>query len=143
MVIKIFQITDCHLDKKPNEKDIALKYLLSYIDNECVENKVVFLTGDIANCSERLAYERVAEYIGKHSNIKSCYAVAGNHDDVKIMKSCFYGTKIKIANEALIDGVRFLFLDTSQKPLGGTLDLGAGRITKKELYRLKKASRKK
>ncbi|MGR5065474.1 metallophosphoesterase family protein [Photobacterium sp. DNB22_13_2] len=138
--MKIYQITDTHLAEMPNESDTNLQKLLDIV-NQDTEDKVLLLTGDLANAAVPAAYNRIKSYLENSDNITHCYALAGNHDDLDSMKACFKGSKIKITQSATVHDIPFHFLDTSHKPLGNSLELGAGRVTRKALVALKKTMR--
>ncbi|AJR05637.1 hypothetical protein H744_1c0612 [Photobacterium gaetbulicola Gung47] len=139
--MKIYQITDTHLAEASNELDANLIRLLDIV-NQDKDEKVLLLTGDLANAAVPAAYQRIRTYLEACEFITHCYALTGNHDDLTIMKVCFKGSKIKILQSATVLGIPFHFLDTSEKPLGSSLELGAGRVTSKEIAALKKAIRK-
>ena len=139
--MKIYQITDTHLAEVSNELDTNLIRLLDIV-NQDKDEKVLLLTGDLANASVPAAYQRIRTYLEACELITHCYALAGNHDDLNVMKACFKGSKIKIRQSATVHGIPFHFLDTSEKPLGRSLELGAGRVTSREIVALKKAIRK-
>ncbi|MGF1700823.1 metallophosphoesterase [Photobacterium makurazakiensis] len=140
--MKVFQITDTHLAKTAGEHDANLEKLLNIVDQD-PEESILLLTGDLANDAVPAAYNRLKSSIEKRANISHCFALAGNHDDLNCMKACFKDSKIQIKQTANIDGIPFHFLDTSKKPLGTELALGAGRVARKEMAALKKTIRKK
>ncbi|MBY5948873.1 metallophosphoesterase family protein [Photobacterium rosenbergii] len=139
--MKIYQITDTHLAEDSNELDTNLIRLLDIV-NQDMDEKVLLLTGDLANAAVPTAYQRIRTYLEACESITHCYALAGNHDDLNVMKACFKGSKIKIRKSAIVNGLPFHFLDTSQKPLGSDMELGAGRVTNREIAALRKAIRK-
>ncbi|MGF1684048.1 metallophosphoesterase family protein [Photobacterium minamisatsumaniensis] len=140
--MKVFQITDTHLTKTAGEHDANLEKLLNIVDQD-PEESILLLTGDLANDAVPAAYNRLKSSIEKRANISHCFALAGNHDDLNCMKACFKDSKIQIKQTANINGIPFHFLDTSKKPLGTELALGAGRVARKEMAALKKTIRKK
>ncbi|TDR74741.1 Icc protein [Photobacterium lutimaris] len=139
--VKIYQITDTHLAETADESDANLEKLLDIV-NQDTEDNVLLLTGDLVNAAVPSAYNRIKLYLERRENISHCYALAGNHDDRECMKACFKNSKIKLTHSATVHSIPFHFVDTSHKPLGASLDLGAGRVSHKELAVLKKAVRK-
>lgn len=139
--MKIYQITDTHLADIANESDDNLIRLLDVV-NQDKEDNVLLLTGDLANAAVPAAYLRIRSYLEDRDNITHCYALAGNHDDLDCMRASFNGSKIQIAQSATVQDIPFHFLDTSHKPLGNSLELGAGRVSNKSISALQKAIRK-
>ncbi|MGF1734085.1 metallophosphoesterase family protein [Photobacterium satsumensis] len=139
--MKIYQITDTHLAEMPNESDTNLQKLLDIV-NQDTDDNVLLLTGDLANAAVPAAYDRIKSYLEARDNITQCYALAGNHDDLSCMKASFRHSKIRIVQSATVHGIPLHFLDTSHKPLGTSLELGAGRVSRKGLAALKKIARK-
>ena len=105
--------------------DTNLIRLLDIVDRD-KDEKVLLLTGDLANAAVPAAYQRIRTYLEACESITHCYALAGNHDDLNVMRTCFKGCKIKIRRSATVQGIPFHFLDTSQNLLAmiWSLELG-------------------
>nr|WP_284190411.1 metallophosphoesterase [Vibrio zhanjiangensis] len=68
------------------------------------------------------------------------YAIAGNHDDIEMMKSAFIDTSIKIDEYLSIDKFNFIFIDSSKKPKKEMM-LGAGRVSDHDIQKIKNAKK--
>jgi len=85
LMIKIAQITDCHLSRQPNfDYEAQLLAVLSAIEatDDCV---AIFATGDIADDGSTEAYQRFAELCSEVA--VPVYCVPGNHDDLATMQT--------------------------------------------------------
>ncbi|MCL1126268.1 metallophosphoesterase family protein [Shewanella surugensis] len=139
--MKIYQISDCHLSlEEPTVKQNLIK-VLQHIEQQA-DGDILLLTGDLVCDASIERYTLFKDVIEAHTCIANIYAIAGNHDDLSMMKKVFYHSRIQIKQVVkLSQTLRLLFIDSSLKPLGN-MPLGAGRVSKQHLSLLKKESRK-
>ncbi|PMN23866.1 phosphoesterase [Vibrio splendidus] len=135
----VYQISDCHLSDKSSYENLrrALEYVSK--DTAC---KTIFLTGDICCNPKSGDYIRLETFIRRHISDQSIYAIAGNHDDSRLMRTEFKGSSIFVTDKAMINEREFVFLDSSFKPLDKRHPLGSGRIDNRGMARLKQQLRK-
>ncbi|NRD75822.1 metallophosphoesterase [Shewanella sp. VB17] len=136
---KIYQVSDCHV----TDNDVhRLIDCLHHIER-AQDCDVLLLTGDIV-CNPTL--ELYLCVVKAFEDIISCehvFALAGNHDDIHLMKQAFKGSKIKITDKFNMGTYQLVFINSSDKPISSEATLGAGRVSKKELSKLKKMTRHK
>ena len=120
----VYQISDCHLSDKSSYENLrrALEYVSK--DTAC---KTIFLTGDICCNPKSGDYIRLEAFIRQHISDQSIYAIAGNHDDSRLMRTELKGSSIFVTDKATSCGREFVFLDSSLKPLDKRHPLGSGR----------------
>ncbi|MCG9640033.1 metallophosphoesterase [Vibrio sp. Isolate34] len=135
----VYQISDCHLSDESSYEN--LRKALEHVANDptC---ETIFLTGDIC-CNPKLGdYIRLEAFIRQHINAKPINAIAGNHDDSRLMRTELKGSTIFVTDKTIINGREFVFLDSSDKPLDSRHPLGSGRINNRGIARLKQQLRK-
>ncbi len=139
--MRIYQLSDCHLQLDDNAPAANLVQALTLIEAKG-DGQLLLLTGDLV-CGPSIAlYESFKQLIETHTSIANIYAIAGNHDDLVMMKQVFSGSRIQVKNHLhLNDDVSLCFVDSSQKPLQH-MALGAGRVSNRSLSHLKKFTRK-
>lgn len=139
--MRIYQLSDCHLQVDDNASGANLIQALALIEAKG-DGQLLLLTGDLV-CGPSIAlYESFKQLIETHTSIANIYAIAGNHDNLAMMKQVFRGSRIQIKEHVhLKDGLSLCFVDSSQKPRQA-MTLGAGRVAKKSLSQLKKLTRK-
>ncbi|PMG45047.1 phosphoesterase [Vibrio lentus] len=135
----VYQISDCHLSDESSYENLrkALEYVSK--DTKC---ETIFLTGDICCNPKPGDYIRLEAFIRQHIHDKSIYAIAGNHDDSRLMRNELKGSTIFVTDKAIVCERQFLFLDSSYKPLDSRHPLGSGRIDNRGMTRLKRQLRK-
>ncbi|CAK1852720.1 3',5'-cyclic-AMP phosphodiesterase [Vibrio crassostreae] len=135
----IYQISDCHLSDESSYENLrrALEYVSK--DTAC---KTIFLTGDICCNPKSGDYIRLEAFIRQHISAQSIYAVAGNHDDSRLMRKELKGSTIFVTDKATSCGREFVFLDSSFKPLDKRHPLASGRIDNRGMAQLKQQLRK-
>jgi 3',5'-cyclic-AMP phosphodiesterase len=139
--MKIYQVSDCHLQIDNTEASTNLARALQQIEGNG-DGAILLLTGDLVCNPSVDAYEHFRDIIEAHVSIREIYAIAGNHDDFQMMQAVFNGSRILIKKTVkLVNGCRLIFVDSSKKPLTN-MPLGSGRISNKDLSLLKKLSRK-
>ena len=139
--MRIYQLSDCHLQVDEEMPRANLIRALTLIEDKG-DGDVLLLTGDLV-CDPCLEiYAQFKAIVQAHTSTDRVYAIAGNHDDLAMMKSVFSGSRIQVKNHVhLGDGLSLCFVDSSQKPLSN-MSLGAGRVSTKALSTLKKFTRK-
>jgi Icc protein len=136
---KLYQISDCHVIDGNVDKFISC---LQYIEKE-QDCNVLLLTGDIV-CNPKLEhYSRILKACEETMSCKNIFAIAGNHDDLTLMKKAFYGSRIKIKDRFDMGEYQLVFINTSVKPISKSAILGAGRVSNMDLSKLKNMTRKK
>ncbi|PSU50168.1 hypothetical protein C9J12_05370 [Photobacterium frigidiphilum] len=139
--MKIYQVSDCHLQAGNTEASANLVRALQHIERNG-DGAILLLTGDLVCNPSVDVYEHFREIIEAHVSIREIYAIAGNHDDFEMMKAVFKSSRIMVKKTVkLAIGCRLIFVDSSQKPLTN-MPLGSGRVSNKDLSLLKKWSRK-
>ncbi|MCK8086363.1 metallophosphoesterase [Vibrio sp. 1CM8B] len=135
----VYQISDCHLSDESSYENLrrALEYVSK--DTAC---KTIFLTGDICCNPKSGDYVRLEAFIRQHIGVQSIYAIAGNHDDSRLMRTELKGSTICVTDKATICEREFVFLDSSFKPLDSRHPLGSGRIDNRGMAQLKQQLRK-
>ncbi|GAB7230280.1 3',5'-cyclic-AMP phosphodiesterase [Vibrio rotiferianus] len=134
----IIQISDCHLSDEPSFENLRKALLLAQKDASC---NTLLLTGDLCCNPKAGDYLTLLNVVEEHIQDKSIFAIAGNHDDAKLMKQELRGSGIKVTDKARIHNREVLFLDSSTKPLDKRHPLGSGRIDNRGLARLNKQLR--
>ncbi|MFA0410326.1 metallophosphoesterase [Vibrio splendidus] len=135
----IYQISDCHLSDKSSYEN--LRRALEYVSKDTAY-KTIFLTGDICCNPKPGDYIRLETFIRQHISEQSIYAIAGNHDNSRLMRKELKGSTIFVTDKATSCGREFVFLDSSFKPLDKRHPLGSGRIDNLGMARLKQQLRK-
>jgi len=107
-VVRVLQITDCHLGEHVGEKlagmdtDASLDYVLEHIDSEqqraSRKAELLVATGDLANHGNTEAYKRLQGKL-KNLSIPSAW-LPGNHDDIHKM--------LQVVDELQLPGVVFV-----------------------------------
>ncbi|NRB23062.1 metallophosphoesterase [Shewanella sp.] len=139
--MKIYQLSDCHLQVSEAEPKLNLIRALTLIEARG-DGDVLLLTGDLVcgPCVE--IYTQFKAIVQAHTSIVRIFAIAGNHDDLAMMKSVFSGSRIQVKNHVHLNhGLSLCFVDSSPKPLAN-MPLGAGRVSRKSLSSLKQFTRK-
>ncbi|QUM87365.1 metallophosphoesterase [Moritella sp. 36] len=131
-------ISDCHLGNTENETHL-IKALMK-IGDDC---KFLFVMGDIYTSPSIEKYNNFKNILNEYIPNAKVYAIAGNHDDINLMRKSFSGSNILIKEKVNIDGMTYLFIDSSHKPINRLMMLGSGRVSNKDLSKIKKESRKK
>ena len=134
----IYQISDCHLSDESSYRN--LRRALEYVNND-QECEVIFLTGDICCNPQPGDYVHLETFV-RNLTDKSIYAIAGNHDDSRLMRAELKGSTICVTYRANVCGREFVFLDSSFKPKDSVHPLGSGRINNRGQAQLKKQLRK-
>ncbi|WP_076416240.1 metallophosphoesterase [Shewanella sp. UCD-KL12] len=139
--MRIYQLSDCHLQLDNNAPGANLIQALALIEAKG-DGQLLLLTGDLV-CGPSIAlYESFKRLIETHTSIANIYAIAGNHDDLVMMKQVFRGSRIQIKEHVhLNDDLSLCFVDSSQKPRQA-MTLGAGRVSNRSLSQLRKFTRK-
>lgn len=106
-VIRVLQITDCHLGEHVGEQlagmdtDASLDYVLAQIDSEqqnpARKADLLVATGDLANHGNTEAYRRLQDKL-ENLALPSAW-LPGNHDDIHKM--------LEVVDEAQLPGVVF------------------------------------
>ena len=135
----VYQISDCHLSDKSSYEN--LRRALEYVSKDTAY-KTIFLTGDICCNPKPGDYIRLETFIRQHISEQSIYAIAGNHDNSRLMRKELKGSTIFVTDKATSCGREFVFLDSSFKPLDKRHPLGSGRIDNLGMARLKQQLRK-
>ncbi|MEZ8150193.1 metallophosphoesterase [Vibrio splendidus] len=135
----VYQISDCHLSDKSSYEN--LRRALEYVSKDTAY-KTIFLTGDICCNPKPGDYIRLETFIRQHISDQSIYAIAGNHDNSRLMRKELKGSTIFVTDKATSCGREFVFLDSSFKPLDKRHPLGSGRIDNLGMARLKQQLRK-
>ncbi|MGF1832084.1 metallophosphoesterase [Photobacterium angustum] len=130
---KIIQISDCHYNLDSDKNTENLIHTLNYISKMSFD--YLFITGDICESPSIKKYENFYRIISKYIKFQRVYAIAGNHDDLDMMKTAFHDTLIKIDNNVMIEDINFLFIDSSLKPIKN-MKLGAGRIGNNDIEKI-------
>ena len=104
----IYQISDCHLSDESSYRN--LRRALEYVNND-QECEVIFLTGDICCNPQPGDYVHLETFV-RNLTDKSIYAIAGNHDDSRLMREELKGSTICVTDRANICGREFVFLDS-------------------------------
>lgn len=134
----IIQISDCHLSDEHSFENLRKALLLAQKDASC---NTLLLTGDLCCNPKAGDYLTLLNVVEEHIQDKSIFAIAGNHDDAKLMKQELRGSGIKVTDKARINNREVLFLDSSAKPLDKRHPLGTGRVDSREVARLTKQLR--
>lgn len=135
----VYQISDCHLSDESSYEN--LRRALEYV-NKDANCETIFLTGDICCHPKSGDYVRLESFIRQHVGDKSIYAIAGNHDDSRLMRTELKRSSIFVTDKAKVCERQFVFLDSSFKPLDKRHPLGSGRIDNRGMAQLKKQLRK-
>ena len=139
--MRIYQLSDCHLQVSEAEPRLNLIRALTLIEDKG-DGDVLLLTGDLVCDPSIEIYAQFKAIVQAHTSIDRIFAIAGNHDDLAMMKSVFSGSRIQVKNHVhLNDDLSLCFVDSSQKPLAN-MSLGAGRVSIKSLSSLKQFTRK-
>ncbi|WP_299006795.1 metallophosphoesterase [uncultured Shewanella sp.] len=140
-MMKLYQISDCHLSLTDKQIEANLIRVLQHIEGQG-DGDMLLITGDLVSEPSVEVYMKFKAVIEAHVTIDQIYAIAGNHDDLSLMQRVFHHSKIRIQPKVkLINGIWLLMLDSSLKPITG-MPLGAGRVSKQALAQLKKETRK-
>lgn len=134
----IIQISDCHLSDEPSFENLRKALLLAQKDTSC---NTLLLTGDLCCNPKAGDYLTLLNVVEEHIQDKSIFAIAGNHDDAKLMKQELRSSGIKVTDKARIHNREVLFLDSSTKPLDKRHPLGSGRVDNRGLARFNKQLR--
>lgn len=139
--MKIYQITDCHLSVTERAVTENLINILHHIERQA-DGDILLLTGDLVCDPSIERYTLFKDVIEAHTSITDIYAIAGNHDDLLMMKNVFKHSRIQIKSVVTLSHqCRLLLMDSSLKPIGN-MPLGAGRVSKQSLALLRKVTRK-
>jgi Icc protein len=134
----IIQISDCHLSDQSSFEN--LRKALRFVHNE-PSCDTLLLTGDLCCHPKAGDYHALLSFVEEHIQDKYIFAIAGNHDDSKLMEKELRGSCIKVTYKARINNREVLFLDSSAKPLDKRHPLGTGRVDRREVARLTKQLR--
>ncbi|EKM16364.1 metallophosphoesterase [Vibrio harveyi] len=134
----IIQISDCHLSDDSSFENLRSALLYAQKDSSC---DTLLLTGDLCCNPKPGDYRVLLSFLEKHIRDKKIFAIAGNHDDTKLMKRELVGSSINVVNKAKIHNRDMLFLDSSAKPLDKRHPLGSGRVDNRGLARFNKQLR--
>ena len=135
----VFQISDCHLSDDISYDNFE-KALIE-VSRETAYSAVL-LTGDLVCDPKPGDYTKLSYTIDKYFKGKPIYAIAGNHDDLVLMKKELRNSSVKVVKHCRIAGRKIVFLDSSQKPMNSLHPMGSGRLNKLDLSLLKKVARK-
>ena len=135
----VFQISDCHLSDEISYDNFE-KALIE-VSRETAY-AAVLLTGDLVCDPKPGDYTKLSYTIDKYFKDKPIYAIAGNHDDLDLMKRELKNSSIKVVKYCRIAGRSVVFLNSSQKPINSKHPLGSGRLNKLDISLLKKMARK-
>lgn len=130
-VVKLLQITDCHLGEHLGasllgvDTDRSLALVIDRALNECGPPDAALFTGDLSDDGYHSAYVRMQDYSRKVG--PNCFWLPGNHDSRQGMSRVLAGTAA-LSPEIRIANWQILMLDT-QVPgeVGG--ELGAGQLS--------------
>jgi Icc protein len=137
----VFQISDCHLSDESSFQNLEKALNVANADGDC---DTILLTGDICCGPKSGDYAKLLSFVSQHvDSKKQVYAIAGNHDDIVLMKDEMKGSLIQVVDQCEIAGRDFIFLDSSQKPIDTQHPLGSGRIDNRGIAHLRKQIRKK
>lgn len=137
----VFQISDCHLSDESSFQNLEKALNVANADSDC---DTILLTGDICCGPKSGDYTKLLSFVSQHvDSKKQVYAIAGNHDDIVLMKDELKGSLIQVVDQCEIAGRDFIFLDSSQKPIDAQHPLGSGRIDNRGIAHLRKQIRKK
>lgn len=137
----IYQISDCHLAENDSSTQNNLIQALTLIE-KCGDGELLLLTGDLVCCPSSALYEQFMRIVQSNTSIEQIYAIAGNHDDLAMMKSVFNHSRIQLKDHIhLKNGVSVCFVDSSKNPLSN-MPLGAGRVSNQAVSTLKKFTRR-
>ena len=135
----IYQISDCHLSDESSYENLSRA--LEFVNND-TNCDTIFLTGDICCNPKSGDYVRLEAFIREHINEQSIYAIAGNHDDSCLMRTELKGSTIFVTDKAMINERKFVFLDSSFKPLDRRHPTGSGRIDNRGMAKIKQQLKK-
>lgn len=135
----VFQISDCHLSDETSYYNF--ERALGEVSKDTA-HAAVLLTGDLVCGPKPGDYTKLSRIIDKYIKDKPIYAIAGNHDDLVLMKEELRNSSIKVVKHCRIAGREIVFLDSSQKPINSVHPLGSGRLDRLDLSLLKKVARK-
>nr|WP_277602584.1 3',5'-cyclic-AMP phosphodiesterase [Parahaliea mediterranea] len=129
-VVRILQLTDCHLDGQPGgrllgmDTDHSLRAVIDQARRDIGEADLVLATGDLADGGAPAAYSRLRGYLD--ALCPRQFWLPGNHDDRGAMAAQAGGAEL-LPFELRIGGWQILLLD-SQIPgeIGG--ELGAEQL---------------
>ncbi|BAJ00658.1 metallophosphoesterase family protein [Shewanella violacea] len=139
--MKIYQVSDCHLYLDEAQPRDNLIRALALIELQG-DGDILLLTGDLVCDPNIEIYTQFKAIVQAHSSIDRIFAIAGNHDDLTMMKSVFKGSRVQVKSHVhLGDDLSLCFVDSSPKPLAH-MSLGAGRVARKALSSLKQFTRK-
>ncbi len=103
-VVKIVQITDCHLGEKRGDEilamnpDDSLSDVLALINQQHKNVDLLLATGDLANEAALPAYQRIYQQLNENVNYPFAW-LPGNHDDPALMAQL--GESVNIKTHAL------------------------------------------
>ena len=135
----VFQISDCHLSDESSFHNLEKALMSVQADKNC---HTILLTGDICCNPTSGDYKKLLRIVCSYIPNKQVFAIAGNHDDLALMKRELKGSLIQVVDKAHIAGRDIIFLDSSHKPIDKRHPLGSGRIDNRGLSHLKKQLRK-
>ncbi|WP_299497156.1 metallophosphoesterase [uncultured Shewanella sp.] len=141
--MRIYQVSDCHLSFDDHDVKANLIQVLQHIERQA-DGDMLLLTGDLVSDPSIEIYTAFKAIIEAHVTLTQIYAIAGNHDDLSLMKQAFKQSAIQIKSLVRLDSDhRLLLIDSSLKPIEtDAMPLGAGRVSKHALALLKKETRK-
>ncbi|WP_100753934.1 metallophosphoesterase family protein [Vibrio salilacus] len=135
----VFQISDCHLSDKSSFYNLNKALIHANADESC---DTILLTGDICCNPKPGDYNKLLIFIARQIENKQVFAIAGNHDDLALMKTELKGSLIRVVDKCRIAGRNFIFLDSSHKNIDSRHPLGSGRVDNRGIAHLKKQVRK-
>lgn len=133
-MVRILQLTDCHLDEQPGgrllgmDTDHSLQAVIEQARRDGRAPHLVLATGDLADGGAPAAYRRLRAYVEKLCPQQ--FWLPGNHDDRRAMEA-LPGAGSLMPTELRIGAWQLLLLD-SQIPgeIGG--ELGADQLAQLE-----------
>ncbi len=114
-VVKLLQITDCHLGKRSGARllgvdtDRSLQLVIDRALSERGQPDAALFTGDLSDHGYTSAYVRMHDYSRQVG--PSCFWLPGNHDDRQGMSAVLAGSAA-LSQEIRIAGWQILMLDT-------------------------------
>lgn len=126
-------ISDCHYDSKIQQSLNLLNRALEYVKKY---NKIdkLFILGDICNEPTEYNYTDFERQFSKCGINKDIYALAGNHDNLELMKSSFKNIRVK--EDVKFSDLNIVMIDSSKKPFS-KMPLGSGRVNERDINRIK------
>ena len=98
----VFQISDCHLSDESSFQNLEKALNVANADSDC---DTILLTGDICCGPKSGDYTKLLSFVSQHVNSKKqVYAIAGNHDDIVLMKDELKGSLIQVVDNVRLQG---------------------------------------